>query len=723
MQTNHFHNLLIPNRYCQYLFFFALTGYPFSMKEQLNRLISLAGTDGGFYIVAIRSFIEYYMRRYFPGFDDSWAITFNTNLYNYKKYLIEQNPGRNLVELSSFKALMDQNTLAEGVFRDFENVSPEEVRAASFNFIRFCRAAGIDEDLLTDLKSGLEYWENRTSRSGDLAELRQARGELERLRRENSTLPARYRELEELRTVRKYLEGRIEALSLEMDREKSGRQELVEELARLREKRTEVRDKISTFGEVNRYLRNLLRVSLYTRTRMEYEQSLTALTEEQKDVLKSITLKNDFLVKGGAGTGKTLVLLEAMKQANDGVLEFASRKMLLLTYTTTLVKYDRYISRILKIGEGNSQIATADRYLNSLFEREYPGKNIEYDLTARLLGEGENPLMADKRLLVREIEDFLWGYGISREEYIDSMISRKGLREKLSREERIEVWNIKEELERKMDGGPVVSRAYSRVMLGRKEPEGEFDHIFVDESQDLFPVELKLLRKLCRVSLIMAGDTDQSIYGIGSPFQRYGGLTPSTTRILKTNFRNTIPIHDLAERFRKREGVHGDGTISPRAFREGPGPELYLSDDTEELYNHLMGKMLIFLRTIEYAPENITILAPGSAFLDKIGARLEAEGIDSVNIKDPDFDFGDTGRVRLSPLHSSKGIDVPVVMLFIPILFYSREIDDEEARNMAGNLLYVSMTRAMENLNIFAKGNTEDPVIRELIDLMREDGA
>lgn len=101
---------------------------------------------------------------------------------------------------------------------------------------------------------------------------------------------------------------------------------------------------------------------------------------------------------------------------------------------------------------------------------------------------------------------------------------------------------------------------------------------------------------------------------------------------------------------------------------------------------------------------------------------LEKEGISSVKIKDPDFDFSDRGRVRLSPLHSSKGIDIPVVMLFLPVLFYNRELEKEESEALVRNLVYVSMTRAMENLNIFVKEGSEDPVIRDLKALMREDG-
>lgn len=671
----------------------------------------MAGADGAFFILAVRSYLEHHMRRHFPQFDDSWTITFSTNLYNYKRYLIEKNPGKHLVELSSFKGLMDMSSLVEDIYRDFATVSAEEVRAVTFNFLQFCRVAGIEDESLSRLKKNLSQWENRKSISEDLAELERVKEELSRLKRENDLLLEQYRELEELKTVKKYLESRLENLSREVEGEKKVREELAEKLK-------DVRGKLPAYDHVDRYLKNLLRVSLYSRTRMDYERNMTSLTEEQKDVLKSISLKNDFLVKGGAGTGKTLVLLEAMKQANDGVLAFASKKLLLLTYTNTLVKYDRYISGIMNMGEGEAEISTADRFLNRIFEEQYPNLAIDYTIVSRLCGKSEQDIFSDVKHLVLELEEFLWGYGITREEYIDRMIRRKGLKERLSAEQREKIWTIKEDLEKNMLKEGKISRAYSRLLLLEKKADSGFDHIFVDESQDLYPVELRLLKNLSSSSVILAGDTDQSIYGMGAPYSRAGITTPARTKILRTNFRNSLPIHNLAERFRSLVDESYDGSISPRAFREGPVPELYLSDDTEELYNMLVDKVRIFVNTIEYDRENISILAPGGRFLEKIAAKLKEEGIDSVNIKDPDFDFHNRGSIRLSPLHSSKGIDMPVVMLFIPVLFYNRELESGESEKLLRNLIYVSMTRAMENLNIFTKKSTDDPVISDLIELM-----
>lgn len=688
------------------------------MRDKLERLLSLTGSDGAFYIVALHSFMEYHMRRSFPFFDESWTITFNTNLYNYKKYLIDQNPGKYLNELSSFKSIMDQEKMISRIRHEFDSVSMEEVRAATFNFLQFAKATGIDESLLTEFKASLGYWNHSSGRLEDRLELEKVKNELVDLKKENSRLLDQYREFEEIKAVKKYLESRIETLSLEMEMQKRNSLEQIEQLRELKEEKSRIENNISRYANIDRYLKNLLRVSLYTRSRMDYERSLTELTDEQKDVLHSMSLKRDFLVKGGAGTGKTLILLEAMKQANVGTLDFANRKMLLLTYTNTLVKYDRYISDIMNIDQSDSQINTADSYLNSLFEAAFPDLNIDYQIINQLCRENNRTDFFDEKQLRVEIEDFLMGYDVSETEYIGQMISRKGLKSKLSRSQREKVWGIKNTIEEAMNESKIVSKAYSRILLSALEEKGEFDHIFIDESQDLYPVELKLLKMRSRISLIMAGDSDQSIYGIGSPHKRAQLSTGKKVRLLRTNFRNTIPIHNLAESFRKKGDSAYDKSIAPEAFRDGPVPELYTSDETEELYDLLIEKVKIFVNTIEYDPENICILAPTAKFLGKIGDKLTAEGFSTINIKDPDFSFKSEGSIRLSPLHSSKGLDLPVVLLFIPILFYNRELESEESGKLQRNLIYVSMTRAMENLNVFTKKEPSDPLIADLIELM-----
>jgi len=290
----------------------------------------------------------------------------------------------------------------------------------------------------------------------------------------------------------------------------------------------------------------------------------------------------------------------------------------------------------------------------------------------------------------------------------------------LSGSQRREVWKIKNQLEETMIQKGRVSRNLTANLIYQRleslDYPGETDYVFIDESQDLPPVVLKVLKKISRRAVIMAGDVDQSIYGIGSPYKRAGIDIRGNTRILRTNFRNPIPVHRLAERFRQlSDSIPFDTETQPEAFRDGPPPELYTSDSIEELYKALVEKVRIFIGTLEYDPENICILAPTNNFLKTIGERLESEKFRTVNIKDDGFEFSSKNAVRLSPMHSSKGLDFPVVLVFAPHLPGNDSVSGRTRDTLQRNLIYVSLTRAMDNLNVFVKNNPSEQPLKDLI--------
>jgi hypothetical protein len=99
------------------------------------------------------------------------------------------------------------------------------------------------------------------------------------------------------------------------------------------------------------------------------------------------------------------------------------------------------------------------------------------------------------------------------------------------------------------------------------------DMAFVDESQDLTAADLKALKLVCSRGVIMAGDAGQAIYGLGSLYNRAGIDISGRTKILRTDFRTTCPIHDLAAKYRELCGPDLEGEIvTTHAFCEGPPP-------------------------------------------------------------------------------------------------------------------------------------------------------
>ncbi len=706
------------------------------MNQQINRLINLSGSDPGFYILAIHSFIEGYMREKYSGFDPD--ATFADNMYYMKQDFI-RNANRYISNLNeTFKHLSREHSLTNKVRHEFQAVSDEEAKSATSNFLSFCELAGIESELLKTLNENLEVWDDRRSKIEISRELGSKKFESHLRKLQIDSLTKESAEWSAGKSKESALKKQIETLNGKLDSEKNKAQAKSEKAEALRQERGELkkqlgqlRKNLDSYGDMESYIEVLKRLTTYTRTRLQYEQKILRLTPEQQGVLNQISFNRDFLVKGGAGTGKTLVLLEALKRAQSrehGELGFtAPGSYLLLTYTKTLAKYDQYISDIMNISENQLQIQTVDKQLYRQLKKVDPRMGIDYSFNKSALASFNTTDFFTDELLHREIEDLIFGYSITEEEYIDKVFPRKGMKLPLNSNQRKKVWEIKKQLEEKMMQRGQVSRNLAGNLILRHlevaEDPGEADYLFIDESQDLPPVILKVLKKLSRRAVLMAGDVDQSIYGIGSPYKRAGIDIRGNTRILKTNFRNPIPVHRLAERFRQMsDTIPFDEETQPEAFRDGPPPEIYSSGSVEELYKALVEKVKIFIETIEYDPENICILAPTNKFLKIIAERLEFENFQTVNIKDENFDFTRQNAVRLSPMHSSKGLDFPVVMVFVPFLPGNDSVNARTRDTLQRNLIYVSLTRAMDNLNVFVKSQPVEQPLKDLITAFAEIG-
>ncbi len=89
------------------------------------------------------------------------------------------------------------------------------------------------------------------------------------------------------------------------------------------------------------------------------------------------------------------------------------------------------------------------------------------------------------------------------------------------------------------------------------------------------------------------------------------------------------------------------------------------------------------------------------------------------DITEEGFSFRSTGRIRITTLHSSKGLDFPVVLLYLPYLYRRRQYDQVHTEKLLRNLLYVGITRAMDNVNVFAV-SSDDPILKDLIACFEE---
>jgi hypothetical protein len=742
---------------------------PEDVDAKLARIERLQGADPGIFVLAVHAFVEGWIR---DSFDHQMAtVSFGDLVEDFISHCKEAakacgdngdstaagggmttggkpgNPGAVLKGLVSMDALKHSHHDTDYVRHRFHGLPRSNAEAATQHLDVFCRLAGIGSpERLEAIRNYIAAWDVRKPMGALVEENAFIRSLVRKESEENKSLADQVAELTLRAAVVDNLEASLKATERQLAEAlatSGARNEKIDALrgekARALFELKEARGKLDQLADAQDYVDALLRMTVFTRTRSDYERAVVRLTAEQKAVLSQINLDRDFLVKGSAGTGKTLVLLKAVEKAKglgtgkalmQDTLELDEVKgsVALLTYTTTMVKYDAFLASLMSSGRmaAADRISTADSFLLERLKALDPKATIDWngktllELAARFPVAGLEP-----RELAAEVENFIWANDVTMEEYVTHLMDRKGMRKALPKAARYSAWVASESIALEMEAAGSYTRNYAALKLVHAateetgNPAGSadslasanatggalapsVDYVFIDEAQDLPAVVLKALKQAARRCVLLAGDADQSIYQPGFSFKRTGIDTGGRTRILRSNFRNTVQIHELAERYRSIDSCH-DHENAPEAFRDGPVPELFRAPDRKALLELLVQRLRLFIDTLGYEAQNLGILVPANDDIAFIRERLQPLGIPLANIREPDFAFDSTGQVRICTLHSAKGLDFPVVLLFLDRPpFFGSGYDEESVDRMSANLVYVALTRAMDHLNVFA---------------------
>lgn len=706
------------------------------LEENLVRLLRLQGSDAGFYVLAVHSFIENHLRLVIvsENFDDD---SFYFYIDSFRELLRSKKQGF-IPGLDVLGMIIKQHKITNEVRHRFGMVDSEEARAATHNLRRFWDLAdlpGLKE--LSKLEEYLSLWEEKRSLKEVKDELSSLCFKLHIAQNDVKQLTEQVEQLETLRaemvhvsTEKRFLEHRIKQLELvkgdrddKIDDLRAQRRQLLNEQSRISKE-------LEEYKNVQEYIDSLSRLTVYTRSRFDFERSITRLTKEQQTIIDQISLGADFLIKGSAGTGKTLVLIKAIEKARKSDQESLGMEepaaVALLTYTNALVKYDRYIAELISGNNPADRVSTADSFLLEKLQMIDSQYGVDFNLPRKL---AENYPVEELSVieLAAEVEQFIFGNDISYEEYVEEGIERKNMKRPLSKEIRKKVWTSLTQMVADMEQRKRFTKNYSRLKIAQYATERygdpgihSIDYAFIDEAQDLSTADIKAIKACTKRCIVMAGDADQSIYQPGFSFTRGGVDIRGRTRILKINFRNTMELHEFCEGYRKK--IPGqDMESQPEAFRNGPPPELFLSDSRDELLDLIGKRVGLFINQIGYDPENICILSPLRTDMSEVSNRITRNGYTVVNIKDKEFDFSQTPGIRKSTMHSCKGLDFPVILLYLPgIITHDDTYDTETADKMVRNLIYVALSRAMDHLNIFTIENSGVKAIDDLIDTFRE---
>jgi DNA helicase-2/ATP-dependent DNA helicase PcrA len=235
-----------------------------------------------------------------------------------------------------------------------------------------------------------------------------------------------------------------------------------------------------------------------------------------------------------------------------------------------------------------------------------------------------------------------------------------------------------------------------------------YEHILVDEAQDLSPVELAVVLDTTSSakSITLSGDVQQRLLmdnGFTDWKTVLGELSLSHVEIepLKLSYRSTKPIIDFSRAVLGRLA----SADAPVATREGAPVDLFTHGHTGDAVATLAESLRELMQSEPQASVAVITRYPEQADL-YFGGLQRAEVPYLRRVADQDFSF--KAGVDVTDVRQVKGLEFDYVV--IVEASESSYPDDDEARH----LLHIAATRAAHQLWLFAVGRVSPLVPQEL---------
>lgn len=417
-------------------------------------------------------------------------------------------------------------------------------------------------------------------------------------------------------------------------------------------------------------------------------------------------------IGGTAGTGKTVV---ALHRAQWLAKSNPEHRVLLTTFSSYLAenlsqKLDRLVSdasirrriSVDVLPSVASKIFRASGGSFSLAEEQ------EVQAVLREL-QAENDENFDICFLNQEWNEVVDAWGIETwEEYRD--VPRLGRKTRLGLKQREKLWSIFEKVRERLVGRGLITESmqYAEVADGIDSSE-HFQHIVVDEAQDLGVAELRFVKSLAGQQpdgLFFAGDLGQRIFQLPFSWRSLGVDIRGRSFTLKINYRTTEPIRRQADRLLPKTVKDIDGTEEDRggvvSLFDGVPPKI----GRFQTYEEEVEAVASWVRTLVEggtAPQEIGLFVRSEGELKRAQNAAKASGL---TWREPSN--SEPSALVVATMHLAKGLEFRAVAVMacddevIPDQHRIENVADEsdllEVYESERHLLYVAMTRSRDFL-------------------------
>lgn len=415
-------------------------------------------------------------------------------------------------------------------------------------------------------------------------------------------------------------------------------------------------------------------------------------------------LSPPLIIIGSAGSGKTALTLEKMKQAVGDILY--------ITRSPYLVHNSRNLYYALDYANDDQEIVflSFDDYLASIHVPE--GKELPFRQFAQWFSRHRLPKqLKDPYQIFEEFKGVITGplqnAYLNRDDYLNLGIKQSIF----SPDDRNLIYDLFEKyLQFMREEGYYDSNILSHDYLARVEPR--YDFIVVDEVQDLTTIQLQLVLRALHDphKFILCGDSNQIVHPnffswskVKSLFYQQQGYSgpAELLRVLNTNYRNSPEVTELANRVLKIKtsrfgSIDRESNFLVHSNAHNNGTTILLQEQLELLreLNQKTSKSTRFAVIVMHPEQKIKAREHFSTPL--IFSIQEAKGLEYENVILYDFISAETQRFN----EITRGVEAKD--LLGEELRYARVKDKSdkslEIFKFHINSLYVALTRAIKNI-------------------------
>ena len=423
-------------------------------------------------------------------------------------------------------------------------------------------------------------------------------------------------------------------------------------------------------------------------------------------------------VSGSAGTGKTVV---ALHRAAFLAKSNPKAHILLTTFSDALANLLRTKLQMLIHQEvepdGRIVVDSLDNVGLSLYEATFgPPELITQEFIVALVEDaaGKEGTNFSRAFLLTEWDRVVDAWQLDTwEGYRD--VARIGRYRRLSETQRKALWPVFQRVRLDLRERGLVTKP---EMFGRLTREVErldhppFDHVVVDEAQDVSVAQLRFLAALAggrANGLFFAGDLGQRIFQQPFSWKELGVDVRGRSQTLRINYRTSHQIRTQADRLLDPAISDVDGNLEERkgtvSVFNGPQPTVQVLED-EEAESSAVSKWLTGRISEGVQPSEIGVFVRS---IDQTRRAVEAikRSCLPYSILDEEVD-AEEECMTVGTMQLAKGLefravavvacDSEVIPLQSRVESIADEADLEEVYNTERNLLYVACTRARDYL-------------------------